>query len=98
RGGDAIEGEGVRREWARLSAGFLMAREGPRARCEQLAQQLLVYGRPLPMDEIIARVDAVDVDQIAAVARRLRAGRLTLAALGPIDRIEPYDRIAARLS
>jgi predicted Zn-dependent peptidase len=95
---DTIEPEEVRRARAQLKAGILMAREGPSARCEQLAQQLLVYGRPLPMDEIIARVDAVDVDQVAAVARRLRAGPLTLAALGPIDRIEPYDRIAARLS
>ena len=93
-----VELEEVRRARTQLKAGILMAREGPSARCEQLAQQLLVYGRPLPMDEIIARVDAVDVEQVAAVARRLRAGPLTLAALGPIDRIEPYDAIAARLS
>ena len=95
---DTIEAEEVRRARAQLKAGILMAREGPSARCEQLAQQLLVYGRPLPMEEIIARVDAVDVEQVAAVARRLRAGPLTLAALGPVDRIEPYDAIAARLS
>jgi predicted Zn-dependent peptidase len=50
------------------------------------------------MEEIIARVDAVDVEQVAAVARRLRAGPLTLTALGPIDRVESYDAIAARLS
>jgi len=95
---DTIDAEEVRRARAQLKAGILMAREGPSARCEQLAQQLLVYGRPLPMEEIIARVDAVDVEQVAAVARRLRAGPLTLAALGPIDRVEPYDKIAARLS
>jgi predicted Zn-dependent peptidase len=95
---DTIDVEEVRRARAQLKAGILMAREGPSARCEQLAQQLLVYGRPLPMEEIIARVDAVDVQQVAAVARRLRAGPLTLAALGPIDQVEPYDKIAARLS
>jgi len=95
---DTIEAEEVRRARAQLKAGILMAREGPSARCEQLAQQLLVYGRPLPMEEIIARVDAVDVEQVAAVARRLRAGPLTLAALGPIDQVESYDAIAARLS
>ncbi len=98
RAADTIDAEEVRRARAQLKAGILMAREGPSARCEQLAQQLLVYGRPLPMDEIIARVDAVDVEQVAAVARRLRTGPLTLAALGPIDQVEPYDAIAARLS
>ena len=32
------------------------------------------------------------------VARRLLKGELTLAALGPIDGLEPLDRIAARLA
>jgi len=95
---DTIDAEEVRRARAQLKAGILMSREGPSARCEQLAQQLLVYGRPLPMDEIVARVEAVDVAQVAAVARRLRAGPLTLAAIGPLDRLEPYDGIAVRLS
>ncbi len=94
---ETIEAEEVRRARAQLKAGILMAREGPSARSEQLAQQLLVYGRPLPMEEIIARVDAVGVREVSAVARRLRAGPLTVTALGPIDRLEPYDRIAARL-
>jgi predicted Zn-dependent peptidase len=95
---ETIDAEEVRRARAQLKAGILMAREGPSARSEQLAQQLLVYGRPLPLDEIMARVDAVDVEEVSAVARRLRAGPLTVTALGPVDRLEPYDRIAARLS
>ena len=95
---DTVDAEEVRRARAQLKAGILMAREGPSARSEQLAQQLLVYGRPLPLDEIMARVDAVDVEEVSAVARRLRAGPLTVTALGPVDRLEPYDRIKARLS
>ena len=49
-----------------------MALEAAGARCEQLAPQLLIYGRPMPMDEIIARIDAVDQAAVARVARRLR--------------------------
>jgi predicted Zn-dependent peptidase len=94
---ETIEAEEVRRARAQLTAGILMAREGPSARCEQLAQQLLVYGRPLSLDEIMSRVDAVDVPEVSAVARRLRAGPLTVTALGPVDRLESYDGIAARL-
>ena len=92
-----IDVDEVRRARAQLKAGILMAREGPSARCEQLAQQLLVYGRPLPTDEVIARVEAVDAAQVAAVARRLHAGPLTLTALGPIGRLEPYGKTADRL-
>jgi predicted Zn-dependent peptidase len=95
--GDSLEAEEVRRARAQLKAGILMGRESPSSRCEQLAQQLLVYGRPVPMEEIVARVDAVDTAQVARVAKRLLAGPLTLTALGPVGRIEPYGTIAARL-
>ena len=97
KSGDGIDVEEVRRARAQLRAGILMARESPSSRCEQLAQQLLVYGRPLAMDEVIARVEAVDVAQVSRVAQRVLAGPLTLTALGPIDRLEPYAAIAARL-
>jgi len=95
--GDDVEAEEVRRARAQLKAGILMGRESPSSRCEQLAQQLLVYGRPVPMEEVIARVDAVDAAQVAQVAKRVVAGPLTLTALGPLDHLEPYDAIAARL-
>ena len=95
--GDEVEVEEVRRARAQLKAGILMARESPSSRCEQLAQQLLVYGRAMSMDEVIARVDGVDIEQVARVAKRVLAGPLTLTALGPVDHLEPYAAIAARL-
>jgi hypothetical protein len=35
---------------------------------------------------------------VRRVARRLLQGKLTLAALGPIDGLESLDKIAARLA
>lgn len=87
----------VRRARAQLKAGILMARESTGSRCEQLAQQILVFGRPLPMAEIVSRVEAVDEARLARLAARLFAGRPTVAALGPVGRIESFDSIAARL-
>jgi predicted Zn-dependent peptidase len=95
--GDAVEAEEVRRARAQLRASVLMARESTSARGEQLAQQLLIYGRPLSTAELIAEIEAVDETRVATLARRLIAGPLTVAALGPIGRIEEYDRLAARL-
>ena len=54
----------------------------------------------LPTAEIVAGIDAVDAGgRSAAVGPppALIEGDPTLAALGPVDRIEPYDAIAARL-
>lgn len=89
--------EEVARAAAQLRAGTLMALESTMSRCEQLGQQLLAYGRPVPVEEIVQKIGEVDRDAVVRVARRLRASRPTVAALGPISRLEEYDRIAARL-
>ncbi|MGQ9371888.1 M16 family metallopeptidase [Azospirillum sp. ST 5-10] len=96
--GDAVSADEVARARAQLKAGTLMALESSMSRCEQLGQQLLTYGRPVPVEEIVARIDAVDCDSVGRVARRLRCSRPTVTALGPLARLESYDRIAARLA
>jgi predicted Zn-dependent peptidase len=75
-----------------------MSLESTSSRCEQLAQHLLVFGRPFDAGEIVRRIEAVTPDDVAAVARRVTAGRPTITALGPIGRIEAFDRIAARFA
>jgi predicted Zn-dependent peptidase len=81
-----------------IKAGTLMALESSGSRCEQAARHLLIHGRPIPYAEIVARIEAVDQTAVRRVARRLLQGKLTLAALGPIEELEPLDRIAARLA
>jgi predicted Zn-dependent peptidase len=87
----------LERARAQLKAGLLMSLESTTARCEQQAAHMLVFGRPLEMSEMVARIDAVDAAAVARVARRLRTAPPTLAALGPIGRIEPYQRLAQRM-
>ena len=95
--GDLGEQE-VKRAAAQLRAATLMSREKPSARCEQLASQLLIYGRPVPPAEAVARIDAVTVEDLARLARRLTHSTPTLAALGPIGRVMEYEALARRLS
>jgi predicted Zn-dependent peptidase len=93
--GDATEEE-VARARAQLKAGMLMSLESSSSRTEQLARQLLIYGRPLAVEEIVAKVDAVDAAAVRRVTARLLAGRPAVAALGPIGRLASYGDIAAR--
>jgi len=88
----------VKRAAAQLRAATLMAREKPSARCEQLASQLLIYGRPIPPAEAVARIDAVTIDDLARLARRLTQSPPTLTALGPIGQVMEYEALARRLS
>jgi predicted Zn-dependent peptidase len=89
--------EELARAKAQMRAGLLMSLESTSARMDALGSQILVYGRPLPPDEITRLIDGVDAEAVARVARRTFAGAPVLAAMGPIARLEPLEKIAARL-
>ena len=91
-----LEAEVIRSR-TQLKSGLLMSRETTSSRCEQVAQHMLVYGRVMPVDEIVASVDAVDADAVRRVARRLLESTPTLTAIGPLSHLESYDSIRGRL-
>jgi predicted Zn-dependent peptidase len=81
---DTITETEIARAKAQMKAGLLMALESSGARAEQLARQIIVHGRPIPIDEIVGKVDAVTVESTRAAGRALIArSRPAVAALGP---------------
>lgn len=92
---DLGEGE-IARARAQLKASILMTLESTTARCEQAARQIMLFGRPISPQEIVARIEAADLATIRRVAKRLTASAPTLALLGPITRVPDYAKIAAR--
>jgi predicted Zn-dependent peptidase len=88
----------VARARAQLKASILMSLESTSSRCEQAARQVMVYGRPLTVDEVIARIEAVDTEATVATARRLFAGPVTLASLGPITKVPSLKDVQAALA
>lgn len=94
---DNLSDEEVKRSAAQLKAGTLMSREGTSSRCEQLASQLLLYDRPVPAEEIVAKIEAVGVPDVTRVARRIFASPPTLASLGPVAEVPSLDAVRRRL-
>ena len=89
----------INRAKAQMKAGLLMALESSEARVGQLARQMLAYGRPIPLDEIVAKVDAVTVDSARAAGRALiKRGKPAIAALGPGKTLESMAAIAESLA
>lgn len=85
----------IARVKAQMKAGLLMALESSSARAEQLARQMLAYGRPIPLAELVARIDAVSVESVRAAGRALIArSRPAVAALGPGRGLENVAAIA----
>ena len=96
--GDGLDEAELSRARAQLKAGILMSLESTAARAEQIARQVLIFGRVLPTREITDAVDAVDRDAVVRISERLRARRPTVAALGPGAPIPDYGDIASALS
>lgn len=94
---DSVTEEEVVRARTQLKAGTLMSLESTGGRAEQLGQQTLVYGGPLPVEELVRRIEAVDLDQVRRTARRLFAGRPVLTATGALKKLESYDSVCGRL-
>jgi predicted Zn-dependent peptidase len=81
---DTLSEAEVARVKAQMKAGLLMALESSSARAEQLARHIHIYGRPMPLEEIVAQIDAVTVESARAAGRALLGGgRPAVAALGP---------------
>lgn len=88
----------VARAKAQMKAGLLMALESCEARIGQLARQMIAYGRPIPLDEIVAKIDAVTVESARAAGRALVSrSRPAIAALGPGSGLESTAAIAETL-
>ncbi len=95
---ERLDEDEVRRAKAQMKVATLAALESPSARAQQLARQIFAYGRPLTLEEMTARIDAIQVEDV----RRVGAGRCwarapTVAAIGRVGKVIGAERVARRL-
>jgi predicted Zn-dependent peptidase len=96
---DTISEPEVARARAQMKASLLMALESSGARINQLARQMITYGRPLAVEEVVAKVDAVTVETTRAAGRALIArGKMATAVLGLGSGLESAAAIAETLT
>ncbi len=87
----------LRRAKAQMKVSLLAALESPAARAEQIARQLIAFGRVLTLEEITARIDALEVGEIRRAGARVLQSAPTVAAIGPVANVFSPDRVASRL-
>lgn len=89
----------IERAKAQLRASLVMSQESCAGVAESIARQLAIFGRRIPVEEMLARIESVDRGAVRRAGERLfAAGRATtLVALGPVDRLPELElgRIAA---
>jgi predicted Zn-dependent peptidase len=95
---DTVRDEEVARARAQLKASILMSLESTYSRAEQMARQLMIYGRLVPVQEVIDAVEAVDTAAVMRAATRLTSSKPTLAVLGPVKSVMALDQIEKALA
>ncbi len=88
----------VERERAQSIAAIVMGLESPAARAERMAAMMSIWGKVLPIEDTVAKIDAVDVARARAVLDRIRSGPPTLALYGPVDQAADASRLAEQLA
>jgi predicted Zn-dependent peptidase len=87
----------VARARAQLKVSLLMGMERPGTRAEQIAGQLFALGKVQSAAEIVAQLDAIDAAIVKRFAARvMQAGPPTMAAVGPIAKLESHQKFARR--
>lgn len=90
-----VSDEEVNRAKAQIKAGILMSLENTTSRMEQLGRQQMIFGRHVPREETLEKIDQVDAAVIKKCADRiLSSGKLSLGAIGPLGNLDAYDQIA----
>jgi len=87
----------LQRAKAQLKAGLLMSLESPTSRSEQLARQLILFGRVVDVRELVEKVDAVTGEAVREAAGRIVTAKpATVVVVGAGRRSAGFAQTAAK--
>jgi predicted Zn-dependent peptidase len=87
----------IRRAKAQMKVSLVTAVEQPAARVHQLSRQMQVYGRPLSFDEMLARVDAITMEEVRKTGAAMLRSPPALAVIGAVGKVPGQAKIAGAL-
>ncbi|HEY4201066.1 MAG TPA: pitrilysin family protein [Devosiaceae bacterium] len=98
RATETITDEEVIRVRNQIRAGLLMSLESPSARAGQLARQQILWGRPIPLQETVDRINRITADRVKEVASQIfYTDKVSLAGIGPVAKLPDHVAIGSRL-
>lgn len=87
-----ITEEELQRAKVQIRAGMLMSEESTTSQAEVIGRHLVNYGRYIPVQDILAEIDAIDAGYLTKLAERImRESKPTLAVVGPIKTLPEKD-------
>lgn len=98
RAGDDVTAAELNRARAQIKAGMLMGLESPSSRAERIARLLAIYGRVPDIDESVAKIDAVTLDDLRRYAGAVTQADQALALYGPVAKAPDLDAMRRALA
>ncbi len=87
----------IDRARAQMKAGLLMGLESPSSRAERMARMLQIWGTVPPIEETVAKIDAVTAEDVRALAEWQAAqAPAALALYGPLHSAPALSELQAR--
>jgi predicted Zn-dependent peptidase len=80
-----LTAEELDRGKGQMRGGLVLGLEDTGSRMSRLGKAELVYGELMAVDEVLARIDAVTIDDVQLLAHALMRQQFALAAIGPYD-------------
>lgn len=74
-----------RRTKAQFEASLLMSRENNNVLCEQIVNQTMIFGRSFTNEEIMAKINAVTIDDVMKMTDRILASKASVVTVGKFD-------------
>src|SRR6185369_1034125 len=76
-----------------LKASQMMYSESVGNRCEQLAHHMMVFGRPLAKEEIIQRIEAVQLEDVKELVNTVVQSQYTLTSIGETKSMNHLEKM-----
>ncbi len=93
----SLDDREIGRAKAQMKVSILTVLESPGARAQQLARQMQIYGRPLTLDEMIARVDAITTDDVRKTGAAMLRSTPTIAVVGAVAKVPGLAKVVGAL-
>lgn len=98
RATETITDEEVVRVRNQIRAGLLMSLESPSSRAGQLARQQILWGRIIPLQETVDRINRITADRVKQVANQIFSNpHISLAGVGPVEALPDPESIVHHL-
>ena len=83
---------------AKFKVGILKGEESISSRCRSNASSYLMHNKLRSPEEFIAKIDAVQLEDLEKARTKILESNLTVSSIGPIENLETVESIKRRLS